>query len=731
MGSKWRKAKLALGLNLCLYVPRTLEDSPPSIDTGERLSDAALLSPTNWALSSSRPATPTPSSHGLKLSKSASKSSKQTCSICLTKMKQGGGHAIFTAECSHSFHFHCITSNVKHGNQICPVCRAKWKEIPLQGPNFDPPPPGRPAAITPVGWPPQNDALMTVVRRLPSPRRDLNRRHIIPLYQAPEPGIFDDDESLGENYRPATLDRNSCNKDDDSTADNKPSTTIEIKTYLEVSSALRSNSFDDFTILVNLKASTTMKRQNPSRNQASSLLQLSQSPRAPVDLVTVLDISGSMAGTKLALLKRAMGFVIQNLGSNDRLSVVSFSSTARRLFPLRRMTDVGRQQALQAVNSLVANGGTNIAEGLRKGAKVMEDRRGKNPVASIILLSDGQDTYTVSGSGANQPQPNYRLLVPLSIHGGENAGFQIPVHAFGFGADHDASSMHSISEISGGTFSFIETEAVIQDAFALCIGGLLSVVAQELQVAIECSNSRVRVGSMRAGSYPSRVAVDGRTGFVDIGDLYADEERDFLVSVHVPEECCGNKTSLLKVKCVYKDPISKEMATLESEEVEIERPEIAGRAVVSIEVDRQRNRLRAAEAMAQARAVAEQGDLTGAVSILESCRKVLSETVSAKSGDRLCMALDAELKEMQERMASRHVYEASGRAYILSGLSSHSWQRATARGDSTDGSSLVQAYQTPSMVEMLTRSQAMLLGSPSAQRLVQPLWSLGSQPKPR
>ncbi|PON67976.1 Cdk-activating kinase assembly factor [Trema orientale] len=732
MGSKWRKAKLALGLNLCLYVPRTLEDSPPSsIDTGERLSDAALLSPANWALSSSRPATPTASSHGLKLSKSASKSSKQTCSICLTKMKQGGGHAIFTAECSHSFHFHCITSNVKHGNQICPVCRAKWKEIPLQGPTLDPPPPGRPAAITPVGWPPQNDALMTVVRRLPSPRRDLNRRHIIPLYQAPEPGIFDDDESLGENNQPATLDRSSCNKDDDGTADNKPSTTIEIKTYPEVSSAPRSNSFDDFTILVNLKASATMKRQNPSRNQVSSLQQLSQSPRAPVDLVTVLDISGSMAGTKLALLKRAMGFVIQNLGSNDRLSVISFSSTARRLFPLRRMTDVGRQQALQAVNSLVANGGTNIAEGLRKGAKVMEDRRGKNPVASIILLSDGQDTYTVSGSGANQPQPNYRLLLPLSIHGGENAGFQIPVHAFGFGADHDASSMHSISEISGGTFSFIETEAVIQDAFAQCIGGLLSVVAQELQVAIECSNSRVRVGSVKAGSYPSRVAVDGRTGFVDIGDLYADEERDFLVSVHVPEECSGNKTSLLKVKCVYKDPISKEMATLESEEVRIERPEIAGRAVVSIEVDRQRNRLRAAEAMAQARAVAEQGDLTGAVSILESCQKVLSETVSAKSRDRLCMALDAELKEMQERMASRHVYEASGRAYILSGLSSHSWQRATARGDSTDGSSLVQAYQTPSMVEMLTRSQAMLLGSPSAQRLVQPLWSLGSQPKPR
>ena len=126
------------------------------------------------------------------------------------------------------------------------------------------------------------------------------------------------------------------------------------------------------------------------------------------------------------------------------------------------MTDSGRQQALQAVNSLVANGGTSIAEGLRKGAKIMEDRKEKNPVANIILLSDGQDNYTVGSSGNDQPQPNYHLLLPISISGRDNSGFQIPVHAFGFGADHDASSMHSISEISGGTFSFTVTETVNQ-----------------------------------------------------------------------------------------------------------------------------------------------------------------------------------------------------------------------------------------------------------------------------
>ncbi|KAI8563683.1 hypothetical protein RHMOL_Rhmol03G0128300 [Rhododendron molle] len=713
MGSKWRKAKLALGLNLCVYVPTTVgdDDSPPP-------SDSALLSPSVMS-----PATSVASPHGFRLSRSFSRSSnKKTCSICLATMKRGDGHAIFTAECSHSFHFHCIASNVKHGNQICPVCRAKWKEIPLQQvPAFDPLP--EKARISPLDLP-LNNPLMTVIRRLPS--RPNSNRIVPPLFQAPEPAVFDDDEPL--DHQTNLIGRNSSNT---TAADDKGSQrTIKIQTFPEVPAVPRFNSHDNFTVLVHLKAPLSISGQNPSRNQ-TNYPQISRTPRTPVDLVTVLDISGSMAGTKLALLKRAMGFVIQNLGPNDRLSVIAFSSTARRLFPLRRMTETGKQQALQGVNSLAANGGTNIAEGLRKGAKVMENRREKNPVASIILLSDGQDTYTVNSSGSNKQEPNFQLLLPLSIHGNENAAFKIPVHAFGFGVDHDASSMHSISEISGGTFSFIETEAVMQDAFAQCIGGLLSVVVKELQVCIECVHPSLSISSLRAGSYANRLMPDRCTGFIDVGDLYADEERDFLVSVNVPADFSSTETSLIKVRCVCNDPFSKEAVALESEEVRIKRTEIARQELVSIEVDRQRNRLQAADAMARARSAAEQGDLAGAGSILESCRRVLLDTASAKSNDRLCIALDAELKEMQERMASRHLYEASGRAYILSGLSSHSWQRATARGDSTDSSSLVRAYQTPSMTEMLNRSQATLLGRPLTQRLVRPVWSFASQPKPR
>ncbi|XP_057526837.1 E3 ubiquitin-protein ligase WAV3 [Amaranthus tricolor] len=718
MGSKWRKAKVALG---CIQLPRTLDEDLSSssaailttrYDAG-RLSDGAALSSTVLSPTDCRPSsvTPTPSSSGLRLSRTSSKSSKKTCAICLNTVTPGQGHAIFTAECSHTFHFNCITSNVKHGNRICPVCRANWREIPFQGQNSEVVR-GKLRANS-VNW--NRDRPFVQV---PHPQPDYNQ-NISPTYRVHEPAMFDDDDLIEE------LDTFQEQSDSDVSEDNSIKK-IEIRTCPEVSSIAKSASYDNFTVLIHLKAPVA-KLSNHGHNSPS----LSQISRAPVDLVTVLDVSGSMAGTKLALLKRAMGFVIQHLGPHDRLSVIVFSASARRLFPLRRMTDTGRHQALQAINALSSNGGTNIAEGLKKGAKVMLERTYKNPVSSIILLSDGQDTYTVNGPAGVQSRTDYNSLLPNSIQQNSGTSFRIPVHTFGFGADHDSFSMHSISEGSGGTFSFIEAEGVIQDAFAQCMGGLLSVVVQELKLELECVHPHLRFGSIKAGSYQTRLYDDARMGLVNVGDLYAEEERDFLVMMNVPRaQASVDEMPLLKVSCTYKDPITKEMATSGGVEVlKINRPEKIENVEVSVEVDKQRNRLKAADAMSEARSAAEHGDLSRAVSILETCRETLSKSVSAQ--DPLCVALINELKEMQDRMSSRQVYEASGRAYVLSGLSSHSWQRATARGDTTSSTNLSQAYQTSFMADMISRSQTMVLGSSSPSPPVRPPRSFSGRPSPR
>lgn len=619
-------------------------------------------------------------------------------------MRSGHGQALFTAECSHMFHFHCISSNVKHGNYVCPVCRAKWKEIPFNSSLSSNILHGR-LGVNRAQLP-QQDAYMALLHQVPNRQRGVRRLH------TSEPADFNDDEPLQQTEAFDNLNFRSIKA-------------AEISTYPEFSAIPQSSSQDGFAILIHLKAPSASSDQVIGRSVNESSI-ISPNCRAPVDLVTVLDVSGSMAGTKLALLKRAMSFVVQHLGPSDRLSVIAFSSSARRLFHLQRMSLYGRQQALQAINSLGAGGGTNIADALKKAMKVIEDRSYKNSVCSIILLSDGQDTYNVS-SNVQGALADYRSLVPSSIL--NDALHMVPLHAFGFGADHDSNSLHSIAEASGGTFSFIEDEGVMQDAFAQCIGGLLSVVVQEMLLSMECVHPGVQLRSIKSGSYQSKVARDGRNGLVDIGHLYADEERDILLSVNIPQ--CREKTSLLKVACAYIDPVTNETIKIQGDEVKINRLTSTISEPVCIEVDRERNRIQAADCIESARVAAERGALSEAVTILEDCRSILSESFARQSGDSLSMALDAELREMQERMANRQLYESSGRAYMLSGLSSHSWQRATTRGDSTDSSTIVYSYQTPSMVQMLQHSQNHC-PSPQGQRpQVRPARSLLEKPQAR
>ncbi|KAL5217549.1 hypothetical protein ABZP36_018233 [Zizania latifolia] len=607
MAPVWDRAKRALATKLCIRVParqRAIEEAPTEADASPPPPPpAAAAAAAAHAVPDQKLKSPSVSTLR-RLSSSGSRGSKKVCAICLGGMRTGHGQALFTAECSHKFHFHCISSNVKHGNHICPICRAEWKELPFQGTQAADTAYGR-ARVNPVNWP-QDEEQMSVVRRL-SRGYSGNLQEHLAVFRTLEASLFNDDEHI----------------DLQSEADdehNAVTGSVQIKTYSEFPAMQQSVSQQAFAILIHLKAPKSLE---------------SVSSRAPLDLVTVLDVSGSMSGIKLALLKRAMSFVIQTLGPNDRLSVIAFSSTAHRLFPLRRMTLTGRQQALQAISSLVASGGTNIYEGLKKGAKVVNDRRLKNPVCSIILLSDGQDTYACPSFGGNQQ--NYTVLVPPSILPGTDEG--------------------------------------------------------------------VSLTSIKSGSYASQVAGNERSGSVDIGDLYADEERGFLVTLHVP--AAHGQTVLIKPRCAYLDAVAMESMQLHGEEVIIQRPAYCADCRMSPEVEREWHRVRATEDMSAAQSAAEGGAFSEAVSILESRRRVL-ESQAARDSDNQYLALIKELREMQGRVESRQRYEESGRAFMLAGMSSHSWQRATARGDSTELTTLAHTYQTPSMVDMLQRSQTLV-----------------------
>ncbi|KAF7031932.1 hypothetical protein CFC21_043178 [Triticum aestivum] len=339
------------------------------------------------------------------------------------------------------------------------------------------------------------------------------------------------------------------------------------------------------------------------------------------------------------------------------------------------MWDVGKVKAKDAVQLLEAEGGTNILKGLTEAAKVLDGRRHKNAVVSVILLSDGQDTYNLDlgGYGYSSYQTNYRGLVPSSLLSG--AGHRsTPIHTFGFGVDHDSSAMHTIAEETGGTFSFIEDEKVVQDSFAQCIGGLLSVVVQEALITVKCVDP-VRVRAVKSGRYNTSIDAYGRSASVDVGELYADEERRFLLLVDVPRAGdADDVTQLVKVTCTYRDTATGQVLDVAGENVAVQRPvELAKDQQPSMDVAREKFRVEATEDIAAARAAAERGEYTEAARILERRREAL---LPALADDARCKALVEELRELSTRVASRREYEKSGRACILTGYSSHAQQRA-------------------------------------------------------
>ncbi|KAL2652485.1 hypothetical protein R1flu_020613 [Riccia fluitans] len=239
----------------------------------------------------------------------------------------------------------------------------------------------------------------------------------------------------------------------------------------------------------------------------------------------------------------------------------------------------------------------NIAEGLRKGTKVLEDRRMRNPVASIMLLSDGQYTYNMKHRSHGQFIPGGRRSA---------LGSQIPVHTFGFGEDHDAALMHSIAEGSGGTFSFIQTESAVQDAFAQCIGGLLSVVVQNAQMKILAGDPGVQIRSIQAGTYQNSITDDRRQCIIKIGDLYAEEEKDVLVD---------------------------------------------------------RNRMQVAQSIVEAGALADAGEILPALAILSSAKESLRLSAAFEARDELFLALETELREIESR--SKIIKHTEGPAELM------------------------------------------------------------------
>src|SRR5690606_13579202 len=83
------------------------------------------------------------------------------------------------------------------------------------------------------------------------------------------------------------------------------------------------------------------------------------------ELVFVVDASGSMRGPPMDMAKATMRRFIEGLRSDDAFTVLRFSDTASGLgTELLSPTDDDVERALEYIDALEGEGGTNMTEGI-------------------------------------------------------------------------------------------------------------------------------------------------------------------------------------------------------------------------------------------------------------------------------------------------------------------------------------------------------------------------------
>jgi Mg-chelatase subunit ChlD len=202
-----------------------------------------------------------------------------------------------------------------------------------------------------------------------------------------------------------------------------------------------------------------------------------------VDVLCIIDISGSMKGQKLSHVKLSLKSIISFMTPKDRLCIILFNDDANVYLDLSFMTEDTKKKYLEKIEKITAKGGTNILSGLKKAIEILkEDKKNENNnepmeekrVKTIMLLSDGYD---------NDYDTEEIVDEIKKITKGQHLSFTL--HTFGYGDDFDSKLMSKLALIRDGSFFSVEDINKIQDYFVNALGGCMSTIYNEVKINIK------------------------------------------------------------------------------------------------------------------------------------------------------------------------------------------------------------------------------------------------------
>ena len=189
------------------------------------------------------------------------------------------------------------------------------------------------------------------------------------------------------------------------------------------------------------------------------------SPVLHREVIFVIDTSGSMSGPSIVQAKQALNLALNRLKPGDRFNIIQFNSYTDKLFRFpQSLSHHALRQAHQYVDSLKAQGGTEMAPALRAALLKQDNNTAANnhkdrnyDVRQVIFLTDGSIGNEDALFNIIQSQLGDSRLFTIGIGSAPNSHFMNRAAKFGRGTHTYIGNVSEIQSKMKILFSKLES----------------------------------------------------------------------------------------------------------------------------------------------------------------------------------------------------------------------------------------------------------------------------------
>mgnify|MGYP000065894045 CR=1 FL=1 len=170
----------------------------------------------------------------------------------------------------------------------------------------------------------------------------------------------------------------------------------------------------------------------------------------PKNIIFVIDKSGSMIGHRIEKVREAFEYIINDLDEIDKFNIVYFDTSSDKLFDESKSTALGSEEGLEFVRSLIADGGTNVNDGILTALK--EPPHEESQAGIVFMLSDGQ---------TNSGETNWDTIRENVLRANED---RFAIFTFAIGSSAPYADLEKLSVQNNGLARQIFDDSDVKDS---------------------------------------------------------------------------------------------------------------------------------------------------------------------------------------------------------------------------------------------------------------------------